>query len=108
MENVTTVSGGVSDTLYGGLNFSHLEDGGIECYKSMSINARILETAFIIPISCYYCLLGLKGLKKYKFSNKELNTKRILDSNRRSFYLIALALVWGIELGFKLSRKQEN
>jgi len=50
-----------------------------------------------------------RGVKKYReleYSSADLNIKRILASQRRTFLLVLLTLVFGIEIGFKLQEKQ--
>jgi len=49
---------------------------------------------------------GYRQFKKTEFTTKDLNTKRILSSQRRTYLLVILTLVFGIEIGFKLQSKQ--
>ena len=49
---------------------------------------------------------GYRQFQKTEFTTKDLNTKRILSSQRRTYLLVILTLVFGIEIGFKLQSKQ--
>ena len=57
-------------------------------------------------ISIYEVIQGYRQFQKTQFSAKDLNTKRILSSQRRTYLLVILTLVFGIEIGFKLQSKQ--
>ena len=57
-------------------------------------------------ISIYEVIQGYRQFQKTEFTTKDLNTKRILSSQRRTYLLVILTLVFGIEIGFKLQSKQ--
>jgi len=45
MTNGTYQPAGILETLYGGVDMTHINDGGIECLKQgNSLQARIIET----------------------------------------------------------------
>ena len=71
-----------------------------------AIQARFIEIMFVSVISIYEVIQGYRQFKKTEFTTKDLNTKRILSSQRRTYLLVILTLVFGIEIGFKLQSKQ--
>jgi len=107
MTNGTYQPAGILETLYGGVDMTHINDGGIECLKQgNSLQARIIETLIVSVISMYEVIQGYRQFRKTEFTEKDLNTKRILSSQRRTYLLVILTLVFGIEIGFKLQSKQ--
>ena len=92
------------EVMIGGIDMNHINDGGPECASESNLSARFLET-LVVLIVAYYELK--KGLKSFKASNQiNLNTKRILASQRRTFLLVILTLTFGIEIGYKLVNRQ--
>ena len=92
------------EVMIGGIDMDHINDGGPECASESNLSARFFET-LVVLIVAYYELK--KGLKSFKASNQiNLNTKRILASQRRTFLLVILTLTFGIEIGYKLVNRQ--
>jgi len=108
MENSTLHgSVGVLETLYGGIDMNHINDGGMECAKQGgSLWFRALETGLVSIVALYETFTGYAEFKKIKFNENDLNTKRILSSQRRTYLLVILTLVFGMEIAFKLQTRQ--
>ena len=85
----------------------HINDGGLECAKQGgSLLFRAIETSLVVTVAIYETWSGLKEFKKIKFDESDLNTKRILSSQRRTYLLVILTLVFGMEIVFKLQTRQ--
>ena len=82
-------------------------DGGVECAKlGGSLTFRAVETCFVAVVAVLETVKGYKEFKSIKFDEKDLNTNRILSSQRRTYLLVILTLVFGTEIGFKLQSRQ--
>ena len=98
---------GVLETLYGGIDMNHINDGGLECAKQGgSMLFRVIETSLVMIVAVYETWSGFKEFKQIKFNESNLNTKRILSSQRRTYLLVILTLVFGMEIAFKLQTRQ--
>ena len=67
---------------------------------------RAIETGLVSIFALYETLKGYREFKAIKFDDKDLNTDRILSSQRRTYLLVILTLVFGAEIGFKLQNRQ--
>ena len=92
------------EVMLGGVDMTHINDGGPECASESSLNARAIETLIVILVAIVEIRRGLKLFRESSQIN--LNTKRILGSQRRTFLLVLLTLTFGIEIGFKLVNRQ--
>lgn len=98
---------GFLETLYGGIDMTHINDGGVECAKmGNSVGSRAIETSIISLIALYELRKGINQFKQLEYTKADLNIKRILSSQRRTYLLVILTLVFGVEIGFKLQQKQ--
>ena len=98
---------GVLETLYGGIDMNHINDGGLECAKQGgSMLFRVIETSLVMIVAIYETWSGFNEFKQIKFNESNLNTKRILSSQRRTYLLVILTLVFGMEIAFKLQTRQ--
>ena len=87
---------------YSGVNFSLYGNGGVECSNFLSTNQLILETLFIV---CFAVTFEIY----YPWKSSVVNYKPILELRERfgrKLLLAALCLIWGIEIGYKLSTRQ--
>ena len=92
------------EVMIGGVDMELINDGGPECAAESALTTRFFETLIVLMIA--YVELK-KGLKSFRASNQiNLNTKRILASQRRTFLLVLLTLTFGIEIGYKLVNRQ--
>lgn len=92
------------EVMIGGVDMSLINDGGAECAAQSSLSARLIETAIVV---CVAAVEIRRALALFRASSQiDLNTKRILSSQRRTFLLVFLTLTFGIEIGFKLVNRQ--
>lgn len=87
---------------YSGVNFSLKGNGGQECVNFLSPTSIIVETIFVV----FYTLVAeiyypwTRSVSNYK-PNLELR-----ERFGRKLLLAGLCLIWGIEIGYKLSTRQ--
>lgn len=96
--------------LYEGIDHSIPGNGGIDCYKFLTINQRLADTVSYL-IFLFFGLLPvvLRKFKVPKDSIVDFNGDALPKSSARrgkNILLVALCLTFGIELGYKLSTKQ--
>jgi hypothetical protein len=87
--------------LYSGVDFNLDGNGGLECTKYLSNTQKIVETIFLVIISSIE--IG------YPWKRYVVNYKPNLELRERfgrKLLLASLCLIWGIEIGYKLSSKQ--
>ena len=87
---------------YSGVDFSLDGNGGEECRKFLSLKQIILET---VIISAYAIICELY----YPYRRSVCNYKPNLELRERfgrKLLLAGLCLIWGIEIGYKLSTRQ--
>ena len=90
--------------MIGGVDMSLINDGGAECAAQSSLSARVIETAIVVAVAAVEIR---RALALFRASSQiDLNTKRILSSQRRTFLLVFLTLTFGVEIGFKLVNRQ--
>lgn len=104
MRNSSVATLNLREVMLGGVDMTHINDGGPECASESSLNARAIETLIVILVAIVEIRRGLKLFRESSQIN--LNTKRILGSQRRTFLLVLLTLTFGIEIGFKLVNRQ--
>lgn len=103
---------------YAGINFSAkttepwADDGGIECFAHSSLRQRLFETVLsLIIASCeiYYATHHAQnqlGHKSTSFPREYARERQGRPSVLRRLILVCYALLWGIEIGFKLASRQ--
>jgi hypothetical protein len=100
---------------YAGINFSFkstepwADDGGIECAAHSTLRQRVLETLLtIIVASCeiYYATFYAKDNLGRSFPREYARERQGRPSVLRRLVLVFYALLWGIEIGFKLASRQ--
>lgn len=87
--------------LYNGVNFTFYGNGGVECAEFISTPQKIIETLVIILVAAFE--IG------YPWKRYVVNYKPNLELRERfgrKLLLASLCLIWGIELGYKLSSRQ--
>lgn len=86
---------------YSGVNFSLYGNGGYECKK-------YLDTAYIIYETILILSIGFIEIS-YPYKRYVVNYRPNLELRERfgrKLLLAGLCLIWGIEIGYKLSSKQ--
>ncbi|CAF0881584.1 unnamed protein product [Brachionus calyciflorus] len=87
---------------YSGVNFSLKGNGGPDCVNYLTPKSIMLESLFIITyafiVEIYYP--WMRSVSNYK-PNLELR-----ERFGRKLLLAGLCLIWGIEIGYKLSTRQ--
>jgi hypothetical protein len=100
---------------YAGINFSAksaepwADDGGIECAAHSTLRQRLVETLLtIIVASCeiYYAIYYAKPHLGKSFPYEYARERQGRPSVLRRLVLVCYALLWGIEIGFKLASRQ--
>lgn len=103
---------------YAGINFSAkatepwADDGGIACAAHSSIRQRIFETILSSTIAAceiYYATHHAKnqlGHQSTSFPREYARERQGRPSVLRRLILVCYALLWGIEIGFKLASRQ--
>lgn len=103
---------------YAGINFSAkttepwADDGGIECFAHSSLRQRLFETILsLIIASCeiYYATHHAQnqlGPRSTSFPREYARERQGRPSVLRRLILVCYALLWGIEIGFKLASRQ--
>ena len=86
---------------YSGVDFSLDGNGGEECTKYLSNTQKIVETVVLVVISLFEICYPLKRYVVNYKPNLELR-----ERFGRKLLLAALCLIWGIEIGYKLSSRQ--
>lgn len=87
---------------YSGVNFTLKGNGGPDCVNYMSTTSIIVETIFIIS---YSLLAEIVYPWKRSVSNYKPNLE-LRERFGRKLLLASLCLIWGIEIGYKLSTRQ--
>jgi len=94
--------------LLGGINFSIPGEGGKDCADFIPVQQRIVETVLFTAASGFLAKWAWKRIPS--ISNNNNNSESHKESRKleesRNILLIILSLVFGIEIGFKLSTKQ--
>lgn len=87
---------------YSGVNFSLKGNGGPECVNYLSPTSIVIETVLIIVYSLFVEIYypWTRSVSNYK-PNLELR-----ERFGRKLLLACLCLIWGIEIGYKLSTRQ--
>jgi len=91
-----------SNVFTGGLNFSIPGEGGAECVNFLDTSQRVFETILFFSMSVALAIISVKGLKFTSLTNN--NESPVKSENQ--FLLLIFAMVFGIELGFKLANRQ--
>ena len=100
---------------YSGINFSAqsaepwADDGGIECAAHSTLRQRLVETLLtIIVASCeiYYARFYTQNQLGTSFPREYARERQGRPSVLRRLVLVFYALLWGIEIGFKLASRQ--
>jgi hypothetical protein len=103
---------------YAGINFSAkstepwADDGGIECAAHSSLKQRLLETTISVLVAfceIYYATCHAQkhqGHKPSSFPREYARERQGRPSVIRRLVLVCYALLWGIEIGFKLASRQ--
>jgi hypothetical protein len=87
--------------LYSGVNFNLDGNGGETCSNYLSTKQKIIESLFLILISLIEII--------YPWKRHVVNYKPNLELRERfgrKLLLASLCLIWGIEIGYKLSSRQ--
>lgn len=99
---------------YAGINFSAkttepwADDGGIECAAHSTLRQRLIETILtVILASCeiYYATYHVKNQLGASFPREYARERQGRPSVLRRLVLVSYALLWGIEIGFKLASR---
>ena len=87
---------------YSGVDFSLYGNGGDECANYLTKTRLIVESALIVTLSIIFELYypWTRSVSNYK-PNLELR-----ERFGRKLLLAGLCLIWGIEIGYKLSTRQ--
>ena len=103
---------------YAGINFSAkntepwADDGGMECAAHSTIRQRLTETAlcFIVAVcEIYYAMYYAKqdrDCRSTSFPREYARERQGRPSVLRRLVLVFYALMWGVEIGFKLASRQ--
>jgi hypothetical protein len=100
---------------YAGINFSAksaepwADDGGIECAAHSTLRQRLLETLLTIIVASseiYYAAFYSKNHIGRSFPREYARERQGRPSVLRRLVLVFYALLWGIEIGFKLASRQ--
>ena len=103
---------------YAGINFSAkptepwADDGGLECAAHSSLRQRLFETVLSLVIASweiYYAINHAEnqlGHKSTSFPREYARERQGRPSVLRRIVLVCYALLWGIEIGFKLASRQ--
>uniref|UniRef100_H2ZA31 Transmembrane protein 164 n=1 Tax=Ciona savignyi TaxID=51511 RepID=H2ZA31_CIOSA len=117
---VSVCSHRMLDWLYNGVDFSIAGNGGPECVAYISPIHRMWETAIVVICSVVEILIAVKYIRK-NISQKEtddslyhsvptLGSNGTIKQNyivtKPSVLLVALSLVFGVEIGYKFATKQ--
>lgn len=90
----------VSDVLYGGIRPDIPGHGGAQCAAYLSKPTMILETVLSTSIMTF---VGVLGYYTYTMP-RVVPAKR--SSTFNTFLLVLLCVVFGVEIGYKLSSRQ--
>lgn len=93
----------VSDVLVGGVNFTSVSLGGEECRDHVTSEKRTLITAIGLVLTCVFFWLGKDCLEQTNPNGDKLALAG--PSSARTKLSILLALVFGVQLGFKLATR---
>ena len=87
---------------YSGVDFGLYGNGGKDCENFLSLKQIIIETVFIVgyAVICELYYPWRRSVCNYQ-PNLELR-----ERFGRKLLLAGLCLIWGIEIGYKLSTKQ--
>jgi len=91
-----------SNIFTGGLNFSVPGEGGTECVHFLDTSQRIVETILFFSMSVGLTLMSVRGLQFSSLTNN--NESQVKSENQ--FLLLIFAIVFGVEIGFKLANRQ--
>ena len=86
---------------YSGVDFSLAGNGGQECKDFLPYDLVVWETMFIVAFALFEII--------YPWQKSVINYKPNLELRERfgrKLLLAALCLIWGIEIGYKLSSRQ--
>ena len=91
------------DTFCGGVDFNLPGNGGPECFSFLSLKRRGLETfGYVLSNLVVFSLAS----QKCKVNASYLPKRPLKESFSKKIVLVIVCLVFGIELGYKLSTKQ--
>ena len=103
----------VIDWSIGGLNLSNPEDGGIECRDHVSSTHRVVETVIGLALGYLSFNFGHASHKRLLAHARTAGDAGSHEASSNSqykpmriFLLVALCLVFGIEVGFKFVTRQ--
>lgn len=88
------------DWAHTGVNITVSGNGGPECTEFLSIPKRLLETVLVMCLIVPLMKWGFKNLSPLPAS--QLST---VDPFGKRLLLVLMALIFGIEIGFKFSSK---
>ncbi|XP_045109659.1 transmembrane protein 164-like isoform X2 [Portunus trituberculatus] len=91
----------VLDWGYGGVDPNIPGNGGPQCASFLSLHRRLLETLLGCAVPLFYVFWGYSNITcpaSYKLVRKDRGGKRAL--------LVLVSMIFGTEIGFKLSSKQ--
>lgn len=100
---------------YAGINFSAkptepwADDGGIECAAHSTLRQRLVETIITVIVASYeiyYAIYHEKSQLGTSFPREYARERQGRPSVLRRLVLVCYALLWGIEIGFKLASRQ--
>jgi len=100
---------------YAGINFSAkntepwADDGGIECAAHSTLRQRLFETILTVIVASYeiyYAIYHAKNPLGTSFPREYARERQGRPSVLRRIVLVCYALLWGIEIGFKLASRQ--
>jgi len=101
-----------SNWLMGGVNFSIPGEGGQECADFISVEQRLTETILFTTASWFLAKWAWKNIPStdLKSISNNNNSESHIENRKldelRKLILLSLSLVFGIEIGFKLSTRQ--
>ncbi|CAG0903038.1 unnamed protein product, partial [Cyprideis torosa] len=95
----------VANLTYGGVDPTIPGNGGVDCYEYLSLTRRAVETVLITVFAISLIVSNWRKAIEVTASVPPSSLAVIQGEFGRRFLLLALALVFGVELGFKLSTR---